>query len=213
MKKVISIILAIVITGIGLTIAFSYQTPKTKTYSTLSEIDKKIENETTVSDLTIEKNVSQLYEAVQALITLGETYTEGTETDQAFETFNQAYDETKKLEVQLAEFIKTDVTSKLEKTTSALTEDQKKVATEAIDAEKKRLDTLKTFNQQLSALNKNLKGLKENFDQDKPSTAIQYFNSVTTSFNQVKDSYNDYVEATNHYYQLKEKLYEVLKTA
>ena len=184
MKKVISIILAIVITGIGLTIAFSYQTPKTKTYSTLSEIDKKIENETTVSDLTIEKNVSQLYEAVQALITLGETYTEGTETDQAFETFNQAYDETKKLEVQLAEFIKTDVTSKLE-----------------------------TFNQQLSALNKNLKGLKENFDQDKPSTAIQYFNSVTTSFNQVKDSYNDYVEATNHYYQLKEKLYEVLKTA
>lgn len=213
MKKIIAIILAIIVTGIGLTVAFSYHPPKTKTYLELTDIDKKIKETTEMDHLSLEKNINQLYQSVHTLITIGETYTEGAETDKAFEDFNQAYELSKQLEKQLGEFIKTDVTSDLEKTTEKLTEEQKQIAMEAIDLENKRLEELKSIHQNLQTLTKNLSNIEDTFYNAKPSDAIQYFNSVATEFEQVKDSYNDYIEATDQYYQLKEKLCEALKNA
>lgn len=213
MKKIIAIILAIIVTGIGLTVAFSYHPPKTKTYLELTDIDKKINETTEMDHLSLEKNINQLYQSVHTLITIGETYTEGTETDKAFEDFNQAYELSKQLEEQLGGFIKTDVTSDLEKTTEKLTEEQKQIAMEAINLENKRLEELKNIHQTLQTLTKNLANIKDTFYNAKPSEAIQYFNSVNNEFKNFKDSYGAYVEITTQYFQVKEKLYQSLKTA
>lgn len=213
MKKIIAIILAIIVTGIGLTVAFSYHPPKTKTYLTLTDIDKKIKDTTEVDHLSLEKNINQLYQAVHTLTTVGETYTDDTETDKAFEDFNQAYELSTQLEKQLAEFTKMDITSTLKKTTEKLTEDQKQLATEAIELENSRLEELQNIHQNLQTLTKNLSNTKDTFYNAKPSDAIQYFNSVNNEFKNFKDSYGAYVEITTQYFLVKEKLYQSLKMA
>ena len=92
MKKLLSYAIFIIILIIGLMAAFSYQTPETKAYTQLNEVDSMIEKNLEVHDLSITQNLSELQATVTELITIGETYNDNTDMSAVFETFNTAYE-------------------------------------------------------------------------------------------------------------------------
>ena len=136
MKKALSIVILLTILVIGLMAAFSYQVPETRTYTALSNIDTKIEQNIEVNTQSMAQNLNELQSSVQNLITIGETYTEETDVTTTFEQFNIAYQNTQLLQSQLTDLINMDLTNKLENTTSKLSAEQKKLADEAIYLER-----------------------------------------------------------------------------
>ena len=182
MKKVLSIVILLAILVIGLMAAFSYQVPETRTYTALSNIDTKIEQNIEVNTQSMAKNLNELQLSVQNLITIGETYTEETDVTTTFEQFNTAYQNTQLLQSQLTDLINMDLTNKLENTTSKLSAEQKKLADEAIELETTRLNELSLLHKQIEALNSKLSKTEEMFYTKKPSEAIQYFNGLNNDF-------------------------------
>ena len=111
MKKALSIVILLAILVIGLMAAFSYQVPETRTYTALSNIDTKIEQNIEVNTQSMAQNLNELQSSVQNLITIGETYTEETDVTTTFEQFNIAYQNTQLLQSQLTDLINMDLTN------------------------------------------------------------------------------------------------------
>ena len=88
MKKLLSIFILLAILILGVTAAFSYKVPEVKTYLTLNDIDQEIEQHLTVNEHSINETLTSLYNKVNQLMTVGETYTEGTDTTTVMEEFN-----------------------------------------------------------------------------------------------------------------------------
>ena len=208
MKKVLSIVILLAILVIGLTAAFSYQVPEIRTYTALSNIDTKIEQNIEVNTQSMAKNLNELQLSVQNLITIGETYTEETDVTTTFEQFNTAYQNTQLLQSQLTDLITMDLTNKLENTTSKLSADQKKLADEAIELETTRLNELSLLYKQIEALNSKLAKTEEMFYTKKPSDAIQYFNALNHDFSTIEETYKAYADVSTKYFAAKSNLYE-----
>ena len=189
MKKALSIVILLAILVIGLMAAFSYQVPETRTYTALSNIDTKIEQNIEVNTQSMAQNLNELQSSVQNLITIGETYTEETDVTTTFEQFNIAYQNTQLLQSQLTDLINMDLTNKLENTTSKLSAEQKKAADEAIELETTRLNELSLLHKQIEALNSKLSKTEEMFYTKKPSEAIQYFNGLNNDFSTLEETY------------------------
>lgn len=208
MKKVLSIVILLAILVIGLMAAFSYQVPETRTYTALSNIDTKIEQNIEVNTQSMAKNLNELQLSVQNLITIGETYTEETDVTTTFEQFNTAYQNTQLLQSQLTDLINMDLTNKLENTTSKLSAEQKKLADEAIELETTRLNELSLLYKQIEALNSKLAKTEEMFYTKKPSDAIQYFNALNHDFSTIEETYKAYADVSTKYFAAKSNLYE-----
>ena len=208
MKKVLSIVILLAILVIGLTAAFSYQVPEIRTYTALSNIDTKIEQNIEVNTQSMAKNLNELQLSVQNLITIGETYTEETDVTTTFEQFNTAYQNTQLLQSQLTDLINMDLTNKLENTTSKLSAEQKKLADEAIELETTRLNELSLLYKQIEALNSKLAKTEEMFYTKKPSEAIQYFNGLNHDFSTIEETYKAYADVSTKYFAAKSNLYE-----
>lgn len=208
MKKVLSIVILLAILVIGLTAAFSYQVPEIRTYTALSNIDTKIEQNIEVNTQSMAKNLNELQLSVQNLITIGETYTEETDVTTTFEQFNIAYQNTQLLQSQLTDLINMDLTNKLENTTSKLSAEQKKLADEAIELETTRLNELSLLYKQIEALNSKLAKTEEMFYTKKPSDAIQYFNALNHDFSTIEETYKAYADVSTKYFAAKSNLYE-----
>lgn len=208
MKKVLSIVILLAILVIGLMAAFSYQVPETRTYIALSNIDIQIEQNIEVNTQSMAKTLSELQSSVQNLITIGETYTEGTDVTTAFEQFNIAHQNTQLLQSQLTDLINMDLTNKLENTTSKLSAEQKKLADEAIELEITRLNELSLLLKQIETLNSKLSKTEEMFYTPKTSDAIQYFNALNNDFSTIEETYNTYANASTNYFGAKLNLYE-----
>lgn len=208
MKKVLSIVILLAILVIGLTAAFSYQVPEIRTYTALSNIDTKIEQNIEVNTQSMAKNLNELQLSVQNLITIGETYTEETDVTTTFEQFNTAYQNTQLLQSQLTDLINMDLTNKLENTTSKLSAEQKKLADEAIELETTRLNELSLLHKQIEALNSKLAKTEEMFYTKKPSDAIQYFNALNHDFSTIEETYKAYADVSTKYFAAKSNLYE-----
>ncbi len=208
MKKALSIVILLAILVIGLMAAFSYQVPETRTYTALSNIDTKIEQNIEVNTQSMAKNLNELQLSVQNLITIGETYTEETDVTTTFEQFNTAYQNTQLLQSQLTDLINMDLTNKLENTTSKLSAEQKKLADEAIELETTRLNELSLLYKQIEALNSKLAKTEEMFYTKKPSDAIQYFNALNHDFSTIEETYKAYADVSTKYFAAKSNLYE-----
>ena len=208
MKKALSIVILLAILVIGLMAAFSYQVPETRTYTALSNIDTKIEQNIEVNTQSMAKNLNELQLSVQNLITIGETYTEETDVTTTFEQFNIAYQNTQLLQSQLTDLINMDLTNKLENTTSKLSAEQKKLADEAIELETTRLNELSLLYKQIEALNSKLAKTEEMFYTKKPSDAIQYFNAINHDFSTIEETYKAYADVSTKYFAAKSNLYE-----
>ena len=208
MKKVLSIVILLAILVIGLTAAFSYQVPEIRTYTALSNIDTKIEQNIEVNTQSMAKNLNELQLSVQNLITIGETYTEETDVTTTFEQFNIAYQNTQLLQSQLTDLINMDLTNKLENTTSKLSAEQKKLADEAIELETTRLNELSLLYKQIEALNSKLAKTEEMFYTKRPSEAIQYFNALNHDFSTLEETYKAYADVSTKYFAAKSNLYE-----
>lgn len=208
MKKALSIVILLAILVIGLTAAFSYQVPEIRTYTALSNIDTKIEQNIEVNTQSMAKNLNELQLSVQNLITIGETYTEETDVTTTFEQFNIAYQNTQLLQSQLTDLINMDLTNKLENTTSKLSAEQKKLADEAIELETTRLNELSLLYKQIEALNSKLAKTEEMFYTKKPSDAIQYFNALNHDFSTIEETYKAYADVSTKYFAAKSNLYE-----
>ena len=208
MKKALSIVILLAILVIGLMAAFSYQVPETRTYTALSNIDTKIEQNIEVNTQSMAQNLNELQSSVQNLITIGETYTEETDVTTTFEQFNIAYQNTQLLQSQLTDLINMDLTNKLENTTSKLSAEQKKLADEAIELETTRLNELSLLHKQIEALNSKLSKTEEMFYTKKPSEAIQYFNGLNNDFSTLEETYKADADASTKYFAAKSNLYE-----
>lgn len=208
MKKALSIVILLAILVIGLMAAFSYQVPETRTYTALSNIDTKIEQNIEVNTQSMAQNLNELQSSVQNLITIGETYTEETDVTTTFEQFNIAYQNTQLLQSQLTDLINMDLTNKLENTTSKLSAEQKKLADEAIELETTRLNELSLLYKQIEALNSKLAKTEEMFYTKKPSDAIQYFNALNHDFSTIEETYKAYADVSTKYFAAKSNLYE-----
>ncbi len=196
MKKALSIVILLTILVIGLMAAFSYQVPETRTYTALSNIDTKIEQNIEVNTQSMAQNLNELQSSVQNLITIGETYTEETDVTTTFEQFNIAYQNTQLLQSQLTDLINMDLTNK------------KKLADEAIELETTRLNELSLLHKQIEALNSKLSKTEEMFYTKKPSEAIQYFNGLNNDFSTLEETYKAYADASTKYFAAKSNLYE-----
>ena len=203
MKKALSIVILLAILVIGLMAAFSYQVPETRTYTALSNIDTKIEQNIEVNTQSMAQNLNELQSSVQNLITIGETYTEETDVTTTFEQFNTAYQNTQLLQSQLTDLINMDLTNKLENTTSKLSAEQKKLADEAIELETTRLNELSLLHKQIEALNSKLSKTEEMFYTKKPSEAIQYFNGLNNDFSTLEETYKAYADVSTKYFAAK----------
>lgn len=208
MKKILSITILFAILIIGLMVAFAYQVPETRTYTALNNIDTQIEKTIEVNEQSMTENLSQLQSAVANLITIGETYTEGTDVTTAFEQFNTAYQNAQTLQSELTDLMNMDLTAKLEKTSSKLSDEQKKLADEAIQLETNRLDELSLLIKKIETLNSKLSKAEEMFYTKKPSEAIQYFNGLNNEFLKLEETYKDYADASTNYFAAKSNLYE-----
>ena len=133
--------------------AFSYQTPETKAYTQLNEVDSMIEKNLEVHDLSITQNLSELQATVTELITIGETYNDNTDMSAVFETFNTAYENSQTLQTQLTDLMSKEITSKLNSKTDKLSTEQKELTDQAISLEKNRLEKLKGLLTELETVN------------------------------------------------------------
>ena len=210
MKKLLSYAIFIIILIIGLMAAFSYQTPETKAYTQLNEVDSMIEKNLEVHDLSITQNLSELQATVTELITIGETYNDNTDMSAIFEKFNTAYENSQTLQTQLTDLMNKDITSKLNSKTDKLSTEQKELTDQAISLEKNRLEKLKGLLTELETVNSNLSKVEEMFYVKKPSEAIQYFNGITNDFKMIEEAYKVYANATTDYFLAKSNLYEAI---
>ncbi len=210
MKKILSTIVLLTILVIGLATAFSYKAPETKAYITLNEIDTQIDQSLEVSEQSMTENLNALQAAVYNLITIGETYTEGTDVQPTLEQFNTAYQNSKTLQSKLSELTTKDLTAKLKNTTDKLSDEQKKLADEAINLETARVDQLNGLFKEIETLNSKLATTEEMFYTKKPSEAIQYFNEINNEFSNLEQTYKKYADASTNYFTAKSNLFEAI---
>ena len=211
MKKLLSIFTLLVILIIGVTAAFSYKLPEVKTYLTLNDIDQEIEQHITVNEQSINETLTSLYNKVNQLMTVGETYTEGTDITNQMEEFNKAYNESQTLQTQLTTLVDTDLKNQLSNPSDSISDEQKNLEIETIKSETDRINELSTLLKEIQSLNSTLEETEKIFYTKKPSEAIQYFNLVNNKFMNLEQAYKQYVDKSTNYFAMKENLFELLK--
>lgn len=211
MKKIITIIVLVIILVAGVFITFTYQLPETKAYTTLDKVDTSINTTLNADDHSFAQTLINLQSSVENLITIGETYTDGTDVTQAFKDFNTAYEQSKTAEKDLADLLNKEPITKIEADSSKLSEDLKSLENEALTQQNNRVTQLTALLQQLQDLNTKLADLETKFYVKKPSEAIQYFNSLTNEFEAIKNVYQQYIDATTQYMDAKLALYNAIK--
>ncbi len=156
MKKLLSIFTLLVILIIGVTAAFSYKLPEVKTYLTLNDIDQEIEQHITVNEQSINETLTSLYNKVNQLMTVGETYTEGTDITTEMEEFNTAYKQSQTLQTQLTTLVDTDLTTQLSIPSDSISDEQKNLETQTIQLETDRINDLSILLTEIQSLNSTL---------------------------------------------------------
>ena len=211
MKKILSIFILLVILIIGVVAAFSYQVPETKTYLTLNKIDQQVEQYLTVNEQSINETLTSLYNKVNELITVGETYKEGTDITTQMEEFNKAYNQSQILQTQLTTLVNADLTNQLVNPSDSISDEQKNLEKQTIQLETDRINQLSTLLKEIQSLNSTLEETEKIFYTKKPSEAIQYFNLVNNKFLNLKQVYKQYVDKSADYFTMKENLFELIK--
>ena len=211
MKKLLSIFTLLVILIIGVTVAFSYKVPEVKTYLTLNDIDQEIEQQLTVNEQSINETLTSLYNKVNQLMTVGETYTEGTDITTQMEEFNKAYKQSQTLQTQLTTLVDTDLKNQLSNPSDSISDEQKNLETQTIQLETDRINELSILLTEIQSLNSTLEETETIFYTKKPSEAIQYFNLVNNKFMNLEQAYKQYVDKSTNYFTMKENLFELIK--
>lgn len=211
MKKLLSIFTLLAILILGFTVAFSYQVPEVKTYLTLNDIDQEIEQQLTVNEQSISETLTSLYNKVNQLMTVGETYTEGTDITNQMEEFNKAYNQSQTLQTQLTTLVDTDLKNQLGNPSDSISDEQKNLEIQTIKSETDRINELSTLLKEIQSLNSTLEETEKIFYTKKPSEAIQYFNLVNNKFMNLEQAYKQYVDKSTNYFTMKENLFELLK--
>ena len=211
MKKLLSIFILLAILIIGVTAAFSYKVPEVKTYLTLNKIDQQIEQYLTVNEQSISETLTSLYNKVNQLMTIGETYVEGTDVTTEMEEFNIAYKQSQTLQTQLTTLVDADLKNQLNNSSDSLSDEQKNLETQAIELATARINELDTLLKEIQSLNSTLEETEKIFYTKKPSEAIQYFNLVNNKFLNLKQVYKQYVNKSADYFTMKENLFELIK--
>lgn len=211
MKKLLSIFTLLAILILGFTVAFSYQVPEVKTYLTLNDIDQEIEQQLTVNEQSISETLTSLYNKVNQLMTVGETYTEGTDITNQMEEFNKAYKQSQTLQTQLTTLVDTDLKNQLGNPSDSISDEQKNLEIQTIKSETDRINELSTLLKEIQSLNSTLEETEKIFYTKKPSEAIQYFNLVNNKFMNLEQAYKQYVDKSTNYFTMKENLFELLK--
>ena len=211
MKKLLSIFTLLVILIIGVTAAFSYKLPEVKTYLTLNDIDQEIEQHITVNEQSINETLTSLYNKVNELMTVGETYTEETDITTQMEEFNTAYKQSQTLQTQLTTLVNSDLTTQLIIPSDSISDEQKNLETQTIQLETDRINDLSILLTEIQSLNSTLEETETIFYTKKPSEAIQYFNLVNNKFLNLKQVYKQYVNKSADYFTMKENLFELIK--
>ena len=211
MKKLLSIFTLLVILIIGVTAAFSYKLPEVKTYLTLNDIDQEIEQHITVNEQSINETLTSLYNTVNQLMTLGETYVEGTDVTTEMEEFNTAYKQSQTLQTQLTTLVNSDLTTQLIIPSDSISDEQKNLETQTIQLETDRINDLSILLTEIQSLNSTLEETETIFYTKKPSEAIQYFNLVNNKFMNLEQAYKQYVDKSTNYFTMKENLFELIK--
>jgi len=211
MKKLLSIFILLAILIIGVTAAFSYKVPEVKTYLTLNKIDQQIEQYLTVNEQSISETLTSLYNKVNQLMTIGETYVEGTDVTTEMEEFNTAYKQSQTLQTQLTTLVEADLKTQLNNSSDSLSDEQKNLETQAIELETARINELDTLLKEIQSLNSTLEETEKIFYTKKPSEAIQYFNLVNNKFLNLEQVYKQYVDKSADYFTMKENLFELIK--
>ena len=211
MKKLLSIFTLLVILIIGVTAAFSYKLPEVKTYLTLNDIDQEIEQHLTVNEQSINETLTSLYNTVNQLMTLGETYVEGTDVTTEMEEFNTAYKQSQTLQTQLTTLVNSDLTTQLIIPSDSISDEQKNLETQTIQLETDRINDLSILLTEIQSLNSTLEETETIFYTKKPSEAIQYFNLVNNKFLNLEQVYKQYVDKSTNYFTMKENLFELIK--
>ena len=211
MKKLLSIFILLAILIIGVTAAFSYKVPEVKTYLTLNDIDQEIEQQLTVNEHLISETLTSLYNTVNQLMTIGETYVEGTDVTTEMEEFNTAYKQSQTLQTQLTTLVEADLKIQLNNSSDSLSDEQKNLETQTIELETARINELDTLLKEIQSLNSTLEETEKIFYTKKPSEAIQYFNLVNNRFLNLEQVYKQYVDKSADYFTMKENLFELIK--
>lgn len=211
MKKLLSIFTLLAILILGVTVAFSYKVPEVKTYLTLNDIDQEIEQQLTVNEQSISETLTSLYNKVNQLMTVGETYTEGTDITNQMEEFNKAYNQSQTLQTQLTTLVDSDLTTQLITPSDSISDEQKNLEIQTIKSETDRINELSTLLKEIQSLNSTLEETEKIFYTKKPSEAIQYFNLVNNKFMNLEQAYKQYVDKSTNYFTMKENLFELLK--
>ena len=211
MKKLLSIFTLLVILIIGVTAAFSYKLPEVKTYLTLNDIDQEIEQHITVNEQSINETLTSLYNKVNQLMTVGETYVEGTDVTTEMEEFNTAYKQSQTLQTQLTTLVNSDLTTQLIIPSDSISDEQKNLETQTIQLETDRINDLSILLTEIQSLNSTLEETETIFYTKKPSEAIQYFNLVNNKFLNLEQVYKQYVDKSTNYFTMKENLFELIK--
>ena len=211
MKKLLSIFTLLAILILGVTVAFSYKVPEVKTYLTLNDIDQEIEQQLTVNEQSISETLTSLYNKVNQLMTVGETYTEGTDITNQMEEFNKAYKQSQTLQTQLTTLVDSDLTTQLITPSDSISDEQKNLEIQTIKSETDRINELSTLLKEIQSLNSTLEETETIFYTKKPSEAIQYFNLVNNKFMNLEQAYKQYVDKSTNYFTMKENLFELLK--
>ena len=211
MKKLLSIFTLLAILILGVTVAFSYKVPEVKTYLTLNDIDQEIEQQLTVNEQSISETLTSLYNKVNQLMTVGETYTEGTDITNQMEEFNKAYNQSQTLQTQLTTLVDSDLTTQLITPSDSISDEQKNLEIQTIKSETDRINELSTLLKEIQSLNSTLEETEKIFYTKKPSEAIQYFNLVNNKFMNLEQAYKQYVDKSTNYFTMKENLFELIK--
>ena len=211
MKKLLSIFTLLAILILGVTVAFSYKVPEVKTYLTLNDIDQEIEQQLTVNEQSISETLTSLYNKVNQLMTVGETYTEGTDITNQMEEFNKAYNQSQTLQTQLTTLVDSDLKTQLITPSDSISDEQKNLEIQTIKSETDRINELSTLLKEIQSLNSTLEETEKIFYTKKPSEAIQYFNLVNNKFMNLEQAYKQYVDKSTNYFTMKENLFELLK--
>ena len=207
MKKLLSIFTLLAILMIGVTAAFSYNVPEVKTYLRLNDIDQEIEQQLTVNEQSVVETLTSLYNNFNQLMTVGETYTEGTDITTEMQEFNKAYNQSQTLQTQLTTLVDTDLKNQLSNPSDSISDEQKNLEIETIKSETDRINELSTLLKEIQSLNSTLEETEKIFYTKKPSEAIQYFNLVNNKFMNLEQAYKQYVDKSTNYFAMKKNLF------
>lgn len=189
------LIIIIILTGIGIFLGLSFQTPKVKQYNELNKIDESIQTALVHEDTDLTKLLDTMYQTVNTII---QEATTSTNQDQiSFESYIS--------EFAILSRMNQNLTVELQPALEKLPD------TDLGNLEKERLTCLEGLNQELGTLITQLSTLEEVVHTAKPVQARDYVMQLQNIFNNVQSLQHRYIDAYQTYLEAKIEFYKSLK--